>query len=464
MSDEKQKKQTNHSTKMSESATDPTVRPDIERAVLALVFDQPSTLDHIESSRFDPELFTGNRFVIASSIRAIHDQGSVPDFLSICSWLEINYSKQFNQWGGRPALRELHEHIPYGDFDLRKHLSDLEDALRRRKIKDISDTLIGLAGDPHETSLATIQEAQDRLFKLTERSSGEQTFFSLDEATDIVVDSLVERAINPEGQLNGFSTGFRDLDRYLKGLREGRFYIIAARPAMGKSAFALNLAAHIVLEEKSPAVFFSLEMGADELTERLISSRARVPFGHITDGSLSETDWARLSRAALEIRDSPMYIEQSPSITMNDIRAKCQSIVSEHGHIGIIIVDYIQLMMSQPTGGREANRQQEISNISREMKILSKDFRCPVIGLSQLNRKLEERLDRRPHLSDLRESGSLEQDADSIVFLYRDEVYNPTSADQGICEVIVAKNRSGSSGTSRLAFMQQFVEFADLAQ
>ena len=258
--------------------------------------------------------------------------------------------------------------------------------------------------------------------------------------------------------ITGLATGYNDLDELLSGLQPSTLNIVGARPAMGKTAFGLGLAVHAAQNSKVPVLVFSLEMGHTELTQRILSSEARVDSTKLRNGKLTEADWTKLGRAVGRL-EVPLYLDDNPRVTVMEIRAKARRLKARDG-LGLIVIDYLQLM----SGSGSENRQLEVSEISRGLKILARELQVPIVALSQLSRNLESRTDKRPMLADLRESGSLEQDADVVMFLYRDEVYNNESPDKGSAEVIVAKHRSGPIGTRRLAFLGAYTRFDNAAR
>jgi replicative DNA helicase len=261
--------------------------------------------------------------------------------------------------------------------------------------------------------------------------------------------------------ITGTPTGYLDLDTLLSGLQPSALIIVGARPAMGKTAFALGMAAHAAVEANRPVLLFSLEMSQLELTQRLLCSESRVDSKNVRDGKLTESDWSKISHGVGRLAEAPIWIDDNPNVTIMEIRAKARRLKSRVGDLGMIIIDYLQLM----TGRSSAeNRQVEVAEISRGLKILARELECPVVALSQLSRGLELRQDKRPMLADLRESGSIEQDADVVMFIYRDEVYNAESPDLGTAEILVAKHRSGPTGTVRLAFLPHYTRFANMAR
>jgi replicative DNA helicase len=276
----------------------------------------------------------------------------------------------------------------------------------------------------------------------------------LTEALDKI--DILFQSDNP---ITGLGTGLIDFDEKTAGLQPGDLVVIAGRPSMGKTSFAMNLAEHAAIRDKVPTAIFSMEMPGQQLAMRMISSLGRIDQSKVRTGRLSDSDWPRITSAATLIAEAPMFIDDSPALSPTEIRARARRLKREHG-LGLIVVDYLQLM--QVPGNKE-NRTTEISEISRSLKALAKELSVPVIALSQLNRNLEQRPNKRPVMSDLRESGGIEQDADLIVFIYRDEVYNPESPDKGTAEIIIAKQRNGPTGTVRLTFLGQYTRFENFA-
>lgn len=302
--------------------------------------------------------------------------------------------------------------------------------------------------------------AEQRVFAL--RSTAERAtsnYFSMPELMSQLERKIDELRNNP-ASLAGLATGFTDFDHKTSGLHPGDLMILAGRPSMGKTSFALNIAEHVALYEKKPAAVFSMEMPAEQLALRMVSSFARIPMGKLRTGELEDRDWDRLVSQGSLIREAPLFIDETGALSPLDLRARARRIKQRHG-LGLIVVDYIQLMQ---VPGTKENRTNEISEISRSLKALAKELAVPVIGLSQLNRGVEQRDNKRPRMSDLRESGGIEQDADLVVFIYRDEVYNKESPDAGTAEIIIAKQRNGPLGTVKTAFLGEFTRFDNLAQ
>jgi replicative DNA helicase len=309
-----------------------------------------------------------------------------------------------------------------------------------------------------EDVVATMDRAEAMVFEVVERRVTD----SLKPLRELLAASLdhLEALYNRGDTITGVPTGYADLDERLSGLQPSALVIVGARPSMGKTSFALGIAAHAAIEKNLPVLFFSLEMSHLELTQRLLCSEARVDSSRMRNGKLHESDWPKVVHAIGKLGEAPLFIDDNPNLTVMEIRAKARRLKSREG-LGLIVVDYLQLMSGH---GPAENRQVEVSEISRGLKILARELSVPVVALSQLSRSLEARADKRPVLADLRESGSLEQDADVVLFIYRDEVYNKDSADKGTAEVIISKHRNGPTGMTQLAFLDHFTRFANMAR
>ena len=329
-------------------------------------------------------------------------------------------------------------------------------------------TLRGLIGAANEIAeigygrpddvVKAVDEAESLIFQIGQG----RVVDSMGVMSDLLNANLdrLEELYSRGNNITGTPTGFDGLDEITSGLQEDSLIIVGARPAMGKTSFALGLASHVAVNENLPALLFSLEMSQLELSQRILCAEARVDSKRIRNGQLTEDDWSRINHGVGKLAEAPIWIDDNPATSVMEIRAKSRRLKSRIGKLGVIVVDYIQLMT-----GRSAaeSRQVEVSEISRGLKLLARELQTPVIGVSQLSRGLETRQDKRPMLSDLRESGSIEQDADLVVFIYRDEVYNAESSDMGTAEIIVAKHRNGPTGTLRLAFLPHYTRFANLA-
>jgi replicative DNA helicase len=326
--------------------------------------------------------------------------------------------------------------------------------------------LIGVAGEIAEMSYdlpdditKTVDQAESLVFEVAQRRVTD-TMAPIHDLLNANLDRL-EALYDKGDAITGLPTGFLDLDELLSGLQPNALYVVGARPSMGKTALALGIASHAAIDAQRPVLIFSLEMGQLELTQRLLCSEARVDSKKVRNGNLSESDWGKIAHATGRLAEAPVWIDDNPNLTIMEIRSKARRLKSRLGDLGLVVVDYLQLM----TGRSNAeNRQVEVSEISRGLKILARELECPVIALSQLSRQLEMRADKRPMLADLRESGSIEQDADVVMFIYRDDVYNPDSPDRGTAEILVSKHRNGPTGMTRLAFLDHYTKFANMAR
>ncbi|HVA42386.1 MAG TPA: replicative DNA helicase [Acidimicrobiales bacterium] len=327
-----------------------------------------------------------------------------------------------------------------------------------RRLIGAANEIADMGYDVPEDVHGAIDRAESMVFEIGQRRVAD-TMSPIRDLLSQTLDRL--EALYERGQsITGVPTGYIDIDEQLSGLQGSNLIIVGARPAVGKTAFSLGIAAHAAMQANVPVLFFSLEMSHLEITQRLLSGEAQVNAARMRNGKLHDSDWPKISHAIGRLGEAPLFIDDNPNLTLMDMRAKARRLKSREG-LGLIMVDYIQLM----TGRNSAeNRQVEVSEISRGLKILARELQVPVVALSQLSRSLEQRADKRPMLADLRESGSLEQDADVVMFLYRDEVYNSESPDRGTAEVIVAKHRNGPTGVARLAFLDHYAKFANMAR
>jgi len=328
-----------------------------------------------------------------------------------------------------------------------------------------SDEIATNAQSPQGRPVAQIlDDAEQKIFGIGEEGSRMKAGFqSMDKLVVDLLDRVTEMAENPN-DVTGVHSGFYDYDRMTAGMQPGDLIVLAARPSMGKTALALNIAEHVAVEERLPVAVFSMEMGAAQLTLRLVGSLGRIDQSNLRTGKLRNDEWARLSETVEKMRDIDMFIDETPGLTPSELRANARRLARKFGRLGLIVVDYLQLM-SGSSGGSDENRATELGEISRGLKSLAKELQCPVLALSQLNRSVEQRTDKRPMMSDLRESGAIEQDADVIIFIYRDDYYNKEqSKDPGVAEIIIAKQRNGPTGTVRLAFLKPLTRFENLAE
>jgi replicative DNA helicase len=332
-----------------------------------------------------------------------------------------------------------------------------------RKLVTASDEISTDAFNPKGRPVADIvDQAEQKIFNIGEQGSRmKQGFQAMDSLVVSLLDRVQEMADNPN-DVTGVPTGFYDLDRMTAGFQAGDLIVLAARPSMGKTALAINIAEHVALNEGLPVAVFSMEMGAAQLAVRIVGSIGRIDQSHLRTGKLTDEEWPRLTEAIEKLRNISLHIDESAGLTSSELRANARRLARQCGQLGLIVVDYLQLMSG--SAGNEENRATELGEISRGLKMLAKELKCPVIALSQLNRSVETRPDKRPMMSDLRESGAIEQDADIIMFIYRDEYYTKDACKEpGVAEVIIAKQRNGPTGTVKLAFLKPITKFESLA-
>ncbi|MEM9256495.1 MAG: replicative DNA helicase [Pseudomonadota bacterium] len=362
--------------------------------------------------------------------------------------------------GGLHYLADLARNTPSAS-NIRAYADVVRERASLRRLIETAQDIAESGFNPEgRSSLELINEAERAIMQISEegpKAGGPQ-------AVNPLLHGALERIeelFNSGGDITGLSTGFIELDRMTSGLQNSDLVIVAGRPSMGKTSFAMNMVEQAILHQQKPILVFSMEMPADALIVRLLSSVGRIDQTRIRNGKLEQEDWPKLAAAVNKLKDVPLYIDDTPALTPTEVRSRTRRIVREHGDLGMIMVDYMQLMQ---VAGASEGRTAEISEISRSLKAIAKEFRVPMVALSQLNRALEQRPNKRPVNSDLRESGAIEQDADVIMFIYRDEVYNEDSPDKGVAEIIIGKQRNGPIGTCRVAFMGQFTRFENLAR
>ena len=308
-----------------------------------------------------------------------------------------------------------------------------------------------------------LDEAEQKIFQIGEEGSRlKQGFQSMDQLAVILLDRVNQMADSPN-DITGVPSGFVDFDKMTSGMQAGDLIVLAARPSMGKTALAINIAEHVALNEGLPVAVFSMEMGASQLAIRIVGSIGRIDQQRLRTGKLNQEEWPRLAEAIEKLRNVSLHIDETPSLTPMELRANARRLARTCGKLGLIVVDYLQLMSGNTSSNNGDNRATEIGEISRGLKMLAKELQCPVIALSQLNRSVETRTDKRPMMSDLRESGAIEQDADVIMFIYRDDYYNKDSKEPGVAEIIIGKHRNGPTGTVKLAFLKPLTRFESLA-
>ena len=430
-----------------------------EQSVLGAVFISPETMISLADELTPDDFYKPANKIVFKTMLSLLEKGEPIDATTMVSAL-TNQGDILNI-GGINYVVELVNSTPTSKNV--EHYAKLvkEKATLRKVIADLSDSLSSAyQGDVSIDDI--IAKTEKSLLDISNQNAG-TGFRNVADILDTHM-QIVETRSQTDGFVTGLSTGFVGLDKITTGLHEGNLIILAARPAMGKTALALNIAKHVATMERKPAVIFSLEMGAEELIERMVASEGMIPGYHLKTGNLSTDEWKRLVHAQSNLYDVPIFVDDTAGIRISDIRSKARKLSQEMGGLGIIIIDYLQLI----TGSKRENRQQIVSEISRELKILAKDLRVPVIALSQLSRSVEQRQDKRPMLSDLRESGSIEQDADIVAFLYRDAYYQKEQVDSqeanNVTELILEKNRHGSLGTVKLYFHKEYTKFSSVEE
>ena len=360
--------------------------------------------------------------------------------------------------GGLPYLNSLAHNTPSA-ANIRRYAEIVRERSMLRKLVAVADEISATAFNPQgKEARQLLDEAESRVFKIAQEGARSSQGFQEIQPLLAQVVERIDELYHREGdsEVTGIPTGFIDLDRMTSGMQSGDLVIVAGRPSMGKTSFAMNLGEHVAIEQGVPVAVFSMEMGAVQLAMRMIGSVGMLDQHRMRTGKLRADDWPKLTHAVQRMQDAQLYIDETPGLTAVELRARARRLARQCGRLGLIIIDYIQLMSASGAG---ENRATEISEISRSLKGLAKELDCPLIALSQLNRSLEQRPNKRPIMSDLRESGAIEQDADVILFIYRDEVYNPDSPDKGTAEIIIGKQRNGPIGTVRLTFQGESTRF-----
>lgn len=428
-----------------------------EQSILGSILLENSAINVVQEILLPGDFYSEAHRKIFSTIVELSEKNEPVDLITLSNALKDK--NLLNAIGGSTYLASLVDNIPSA--------ANVANYSRIVKEKAILRGLIGSATDIIESCFETgsdvdqvLDKAEHSIFEISENKV-RTSFFPI---RDIVKDSFrsIEDLYSRKELITGVPTGFERLDDLTAGLQKSELIIIAGRPSMGKTAFALNIAMHAAMKEQMPVAVFSLEMSKEQLAFRLLSSEAKVDAQRLRKGFLGETDWPKLTTAAGRLSEAPLFIDDTPAITVLEMKAKSRRLKADTG-LGLIVVDYIQLMRS---GSYRESREQEISEISRSLKALAKELKVPVVALSQLNRKVEDRTNRRPQMADLRESGAIEQDADVIAFIYRDEVYDRSedNINKGIAEIIIAKQRNGPTDTVKLAFVDKYTSFENLVR
>jgi replicative DNA helicase len=393
---------------------------------------------------------------VFEAITSLYGAGEPSDPVTVAD--ELSRAGLLDSIGGRGLLLTLQAGTP-ATSNAGRYAGIIREHAQLRRLIRVAGEIAELGYSLPDDVGAAVDRAESMVFDVAQRRSTDTTIAIKDLLDETL--TRLEMLYEKGDRITGLPTGYQGLDEIMSGLQPSTLVVVGARPAVGKTAFALGMATHAALEVGRPVLFFSLEMSHLEITQRILSAEARVDSTKMRNGRLAEADWSKLSHAIGRLAEAPLFIDDDPQTTIMEMRSKARRLKSREGDLALVVIDYIQLM----TGRTSAeNRQVEISEISRGLKILARELEVPVVALSQLSRQLEMRADKRPMLSDLRESGAIEQDADVVMFLYRDEVYNADSPDRGTAEVLISKHRSGPTGMDRLAFLDHYTRFANMAR
>ncbi len=425
-----------------------------EQSMLGGLMLDNSTWDQVADVVTEEDFYRKDHKLI---FRAVHhlSEGGIPfDVVTLSEWLENN--SELDNAGGLSYLGMLANNTPSA-ANIKAYANIIRDRSVLRQLisvgTQISDSGFNTEG---RNSSELLDHAERLVFEIAEKGArGQGGFEAIKDVLTSVVDRI-DHLFQLDEPLTGLPTGFNDFDEMTSGLQDGDLVIVAGRPSMGKTTFAMNIAEYAAVKSDKPVAVFSMEMPSGQLAMRMLSSLGRIDQHRVRSGKLEDEDWPRLTSAVGILAEKPLFIDDTPSLSPNELRSRCRRLTREHGKLGLVVIDYLQLM--QVTGFKE-NRTAEISEISRSLKALAKELEAPVIALSQLNRSLEQRPNKRPVMSDLRESGAIEQDADVIAFIYRDEVYNEDSPDKGTAEIIIGKQRNGPIGSVRLTFLGKYTRF-----
>jgi len=402
----------------------------------------------------DGDFYRHDHRLIFRAVAALAARTEPFDVITLSEWL--NTQGLLDDAGGLAYLGTLAKDTPSA-----ANISAYAAIVRERSVlRQLISVGNEISSSGYQTEGRSTEElldnAERQVFQIAEQGArGKQGFVAIKDLLVKAVDRI-DTLFQQDNPITGVPTGWSDFDEMTSGLQRGDMVIVAGRPSMGKTTFAMNIAEHAAIKSGLPTAIFSMEMPGESLAMRMLSSLGRIDQHRVRTGKLEDDDWPRLTSAVGLLAEAPMFIDDTPALSPNELRARVRRLAREHGQLGLIVIDYLQLMQVH---GSSENRTNEISEISRSLKALAKEMDVPVVALSQLNRSLEQRPNKRPVMSDLRESGAIEQDADVIVFIYRDEVYNEESPDKGIAEIIIGKQRNGPIGTVRLTFLGQFTKF-----
>ncbi len=431
-----------------------------EQSVLGGLLLDNSAFDRIADVLVDDDFYRFDHRLIWQHITRLVGLARPADVVTVHESLAI--AGKAEECGGLAYLNALAHNTPSA-ANIRRYAEIVRERAMLRKLVSVADEISSTAFNPQgKEARQILDEAESRVFQIAQEGArGTAGFQEIQPLLSQVV-NRIDELYHREGDsdVTGVPTGFTDLDRMTSGLQAGDLVIVAGRPSMGKTSFSMNIGEHVAIEQGLPVAVFSMEMGAVQLAMRMVGSVGMLDQHRMRTGKLTQEDWPRLTHAVQRVQEAQIYIDETPALTSMEVRARARRLARQCGQLGLIIIDYLQLMSASGAG---ENRATEISEISRSLKSLAKELNCPVVALSQLNRSLEQRPNKRPVMSDLRESGAIEQDADLIVFIYRDEVYNPDSPDKGTAEIIVGKQRNGPIGTVRLTFQGASTRFLNFS-
>lgn len=428
-----------------------------EQAVIGGLLLDEGAFEAIADRVVEEDFYHRDHQLAFRGIAGLIEAGQPADVVTLSEWLDTR--GELDAAGGLSYLGDLAANTPSADnvaayADIVRERSILRDMIRTG-----SEIASGAFNPEGRSAQELLENAEKLVYQIAERGAKDGSgFVALKDVLGEVMD-LIAELNQRDSHITGVSTGFAELDDRTSGLQRGDLVIVAGRPSMGKTSFAMNIVEHAAVGERLPVAVFSMEMPAESLTMRMLSSLGRVDQMKVRTGNLHEDDWPRLTSALTMLHDTNVFIDDTPALSPTEVRSRCRRLKREHG-LGLVVIDYLQLMQ---VAGTKENRTNEISEISRSLKAIAKEMDVPVIALSQLNRSLEQRQDKRPVMSDLRESGAIEQDADVILFIYRDEVYNDNSPDKGVAEVIIGKQRNGPIGKVRLTFLGSITKFENFA-
>ncbi len=426
-----------------------------EQSVLGAILLEPEAFSTAAELLLPSDFYRSNHQAIFQTMYTLFEKGEPIDVVTVATTL-ANID-QLEQVGGIVYLTELADSVPTAaNVGYYSEIVE-EKSLLRRLIRTATD-IVTQTYEKEDKVEEVLDEAERTILEV----SGKKNTGAFKPIKDVLVNVYenIEELHQSDGDVTGIATGYKDLDRMTSGFQQNDLIIIAARPSVGKTAFALNIAQNVAVNSDENVAIFSLEMGADQLVQRMLCAEGNIDSQRLRTGKLIGEDWEKLTLAMGSLSHAGIYIDDSPGIRVSDIRSKCRRLKQEHG-LGMIIIDYLQLI--QGSEGSQDNRQQEVSEISRSLKGLARELEVPLIALSQLSRGVESRQDKRPMMSDLRESGSIEQDADIVGFLYRDDYYDDESEKQDIIEIIISKQRNGPTGTIELAFVKEYNKFVDVS-